>query len=462
MAAQKVKRKDTYWKNGTHRVLHDGEYQRTAGGKYEYRYKTPDGKKHSVYSWRLNSTDIAPKGHESEFSLREMEAQIKRAMDTGIKIHHAEKATLNDCFAMYIARRSNSLKQSTATNYKFMWQRYIQDSSFVFEYEDDDCMPQRRRIRLGHTPVKDIDYSMIYNFYVYLHKEGALRPDKDGKVKGLRQNTLDIIQTLIHPALGEAVKRRYILSNPSDSVMKDFKNDYGNGRKKRHGLTEEETELFIDYCKNHPTYHHWLNLFTVFLGTGCRVAEITGLRWEDIDFRLNEISINHNLVYRVQDSGKCEFHITTPKTEAGMRTIPLFDDVKEALLSEREFCMENGFCQGQVDGYEDFVFQNRFHDLLSPHCINRAIERIRQEANKAEAAKAKSEHRRPIVIPHFSCHHLRHTFCTRVCERTDDFKFIEGIMGHADISTTMDVYNELTDKHKHQSMSKLNGTFRIR
>ena len=66
-----------------------------------------------------------------------------------------------------------------------------------------------------------------------------------------------------------------------------------------------------------------------------RIGEIIGLTWEDCDFTENIISINHNLIYRQQDDGKCEMHITTPKTEAGKRIVPMFEAVRKVLLQER-------------------------------------------------------------------------------------------------------------------------------
>lgn len=73
-------------------------------------------------------------------------------------------------------------------------------------------------------------------------------------------------------------------------------------------------------------------MFTLFLGTGCRVGEIVGLRWEDCDFTQRIININHTLIYRLQDDGRVEYHITTPKTEAGIREIPMMDEVYDALV----------------------------------------------------------------------------------------------------------------------------------
>lgn len=64
-------------------------------------------------------------------------------------------------------------------------------------------------------------------------------------------------------------------------------------------------------------------------------------------------------------------------------------------------------------------------------------------------------------LPHFSCHHLRHTFCTRFCENETNLKVIQEIMGHADITTTMDVYNEATKDKKIEVFTGLEGKIKI-
>ena len=202
-------------------------------------------------------------------------------------------------------------------------------------------------------------------------------------------------------------------------------------------------------------------VFTVLLGAGCRVGEIVGLRWADCDFDENLISVNHNLIYRLQDSGKCEYHITTPKSKSGIRIIPMLSEVKMALLQEKTNQLETGFNQTMIDGYSGFIFQNRFGECLNAHCINRAIDRISRDYNQEETEKAKKEQREPELLPHFSVHNLRHTFCTRFCENETNLKIIQEIMGHADISTTMNIYNEATKEKKIESFANLEGKIKI-
>ena len=62
-----------------------------------------------------------------------------------------------------------------------------------------------------------------------------------------------------------------------------------------------------------------------------------------------------------------------------------------------------------------------------------------------------------MLIPHFSAHVLRHTFCTRVCENESNIKVIQELMGHSDVSTTMNIYAEATEEKKQEVIAKLQG-----
>ena len=98
---------------------------------------------------------------------------------------------------------------------------------------------------------------------------------------------------------------------------------------------------------------------------------------------------------------------------------------------------------------------------MSPHCINRAIDRIFRDYNAEELVNAKNDGRNPLFLPHFSVHNLRHTFCTRMYENESNIKIIQEIMGHADITTTMDIYNEATMDKKRESFSNPEGIMRL-
>ena len=415
-------------RDSKNRILQNGESQRK-DGKYEFKYVDVNGTRRSAYSWKLVATDKVPEGKRCELSLREMEKQIRRDLEDGISTHTANSITLNELFDTYMSTKE--LKQSTRTNYMYMYKNYVSDV-------------------IGKRRIGSIKYSDIKKFYNSLILEKKFKP-----------NSMEIINTILHPVFTMAVRDGYIRTNPSDGVMAEIKKSHNWEKPKRHALTEEQQAKFIDFVANSETYSHWLPLLTVFLGTGCRVGEIIGLTWDDCNFAEGIISINHNLIYRQQDDGKCEMHITTPKTESGKRIVPMFEAVRKALLQEKKQQMKQGFNSTIIDGYSGFIFTNRCGYVHNPQTINRAIKRIYTACNEQEVEQAKKEHRQPVLIPHFSVHNLRHTFCTRFCENETDLKIIQEIMGHSDITTTMNIYNEATKERKQESFARLEGKIKI-
>ena len=102
-----------------------------------------------------------------------------------------------------------------------------------------------------------------------------------------------------------------------------------------------------------------------------------------------------------------------------------------------------------------FIFRNRFGRVYHQGPINRAIKRIYLDYNDKELLEAARAKRKPVLLPHFSCHHLRHTFCTRLCERENNVKAIQELMGHSDVRTTLDIYAEATDVIKQEAIKAL-------
>ena len=412
------------------RILKDGESQRS-DGIYRYRYTDAYGKRHDVYSNRLVATDKVPKGSKPDLSLREKEKQINRDLDDGIKAQVENFVTLNELFQLYMSTKTK-LKESTRANYIYMYEKYVQDA-------------------LGSKKVKDIKFSTIYSFYSDLIDRLGFKP-----------NSMEIIHSILHPVFRLAVRDEYIRMNPTEGAMSEIKRTYDWEKPKRIALTIPEQEMLIDFLNTSETYCRWKSIITFFLGTGCRVGEVIGLRWEDCDFEKKTISINHNTIYRkYKGESESRFHITTPKTKTGIRMIPMLSDVKNALLAEYNLQQQIGFCDEIIDGYSGFVFQNRFGSLLSSNDINRALERIYTACNNEERERAKEEKRPPVLIRHFSVHNLRHTFCTRFCENESNLKVIQDIMGHADIETTMNIYAEATTEKKVESFANLEGKIKI-
>lgn len=412
------------------RILKDGESQRK-DGSYRYRYTDATGKRRDVYSNRLVPTDKTPKGCKDDLSLREKEKQINRDLDEGIKAKVENNITLNDLFDLYLSTKTN-LKESTKLNYMYMYDKFVRGS-------------------FGKKKMSSIKYSDVKIFYNSLINDLKLKP-----------NSMEIIHTLLHPTCRLAVRDNYIRVNPTSEVMSEIKKEHNWEKTKRIALTIAEENAFLSFIANSPIYKRWLPIMIVLLGTGCRVGEFSGLRWEDCDFENLTISINRNIIYRrYKGEAEARFHVTTPKTKASIRDIPMRSDVKQALMQEYEYQQILGANETVVDGYSGFIFQNRYGDILSDHNINRAIERIRIAYNTAEEKKAAEEGREPLLIRHFSVHNLRHTFCARLCEKDINIKVIQEIMGHADIKTTLDIYAEVTEQKKRESITSMDEKNKI-
>lgn len=328
---------------------------------------------------------------------------------------------------------------------------YPFDDPVAIVYNDEGMYNHYVRDGFGKLRISKIKYSDIKKFYYSLILE-----------KGFKPNSMEIVHTLLHPTFTMAVRDGLLRLNPTEGVMAEIKKSHCWEKTKRHALTVAEQRAFTNYIANSEEYRGWFPLFTVMLGTGCRIGEVLGLRWQDVDFKNRTISINHNLVYRVQEDGTCTNHVNSPKTKAGIRIIPMIDEVFDAFLEEYQYQKVIGFCTDEIDGYSGFVFCTGDGKVYLPNAINRTIRSICADYNKEEESKAKEENRDPVLLPKFSCHILRHTFCTRFCENETNLKVIQEIMGHADISTTMDVYAEATQEKKKESMTSLQSALLVR
>jgi integrase len=270
--------------------------------------------------------------------------------------------------------------------------------------------------------------------------------------------TIEHLQRELHPVFEMALRDCVIRTNPTHNVLGQLKKQTGATRGVRNALTPEQQRAFLDFMDGHPVYDHWKPIYTFMIGTGVRVGELSGLTWKDIDFDNGFITIDHAVVYFAGKMNKTDkrIYISKPKTDAGIRKIPMVNKVREALEEVRKYQFENGiFCQSEIDGYTDFVFLNRFGKVLLQQDLDRSLSRIIDAYNDDAIHKAALKHKEALILPHVTCHSLRHTFCARFCENETNLKVIQSVMGHVDIETTMNIYAEVSDAKKKQSLEAL-------
>ena len=114
-------------------------------------------------------------------------------------------------------------------------------------------------------------------------------------------------------------------------------------------------------------------------------------------------------------------------------------------------------CEVTIDGYTDFIFINRFGQAQHQATLNKAIRRIIRDCNDEQFLHSDEP---DVLLPHFSCHSLRHTFTTRMCEAGVNIKVIQDALGHSDISTTLNIYADVTKEMKAAEFKGLDSYFK--
>lgn len=383
-------------KDNKGRVLQKGESQRK-DGLYVYQYKDSCGKRKSVYASNLSD-------------LRKKEKQINKDLDDNINTAGAE-ITLNDLFDKYISLKTK-LCNSTRQNYIDLWNGNLRNNS------------------LGRKKLCFIKKSDILKFYNSLLE------------RGLKYSTIKTFNSMIFPCMELAVDDDIIRKNPCKGCMNEFSRDASE----RISLTVQEQEKLLEFIRDSNVYAIYYPLVLFMIGTAVRCGEAIGLTWNDVDFKSKNITIDHQLIYK-KSNGSYGFYADSPKTESGIRTIPMTSEVYKALVEQRRNQLSKGWRTNvEIDGYSDFVFSTKNKNPIMPSSVNNILLNIVNRYNSTVGE---------IELPHISAHNLRHTGCTRMAEVGMDPKVLQYIMGHSNIAVTMEIYNHISPERNRKEMEKM-------
>lgn len=384
-------------KDSKGRNLRTGEIQRK-DGSYMYRYTDGrSGKRLSAYAGDLPE-------------LREKERQIAKDLDDDILTDSAaRKMTVNVLFEKYMDTKE--LSDTTSINYVKMWNNHAKDE-------------------IGNIKVAQLRSSHVRTFYAKMSRAGY------------SHSTIKLIHAILYPALEMAVDDDIIRKNPARNALSG---DYGETAREKDVLTFGQQENLFAFMRGSGVYNVYVPMFTVMLEVGLRCGELIGLTWNDVDMEKKEVSVSHQLIYKDLGEGY-KFHAGTPKTDAGIRIIPLSQKAYEAFAEQkRQNDMLGRCCTEEIDGYMDFIFLAKTGRPLMPAAVNNAIYNTIDAYNREEVKKAKKEHRKAELLPKISAHNLRHTACTNMAGKGMNVKVLQYIMGHAHCDVTMDVYNHISD-----------------
>ncbi len=359
------------------RVLKVGESQRK-DMIYQYRYTNTQGKRRYIYAPTLQE-------------LREKEKEVQKLLDEGIN-YTSGQITVLELLRKYISLKQG-VRDSTKYNYAYVL-RITEESS------------------IGSMKIQDVRVSTAKQWFLDLIEQG--------RGYGCVSN----VKSVYTPAFRMAYEEDAIRKNPFDFKLSDVT---PNTIKKRVALTPEQQESFLEFVKNDKKYGWLYDTFIVLLHTGLRIGELCGLTISDLDFTERTISINHQL----QKNHKTkQLYIEKPKTESGIRRIPMVNIVRDSLLrilDARPVLAK----EPEVDGYTGFVFVSpkgklRINNNYCSYC--RFIVARYNQAHPDDPLQ---------VTPHV----LRHTFCTNILESNNvSIKTAQMLLGHSRSSTTMDVY----------------------
>ncbi|MDE3301540.1 site-specific integrase, partial [Lacticaseibacillus rhamnosus] len=233
--------------------------------------------------------------------------------------------------------------------------------------------------------------------------------------------------------------------NPTVGV--EFSAYAKDNSKKLHFWTKDQVGSFIEAAEEDKE-PMWLSFFVTLIDCGLRVGEAMALRWSDIDFNKNTLSVNATRIYRAETGSNAgKIALDRPKTLSSKRTEYMTARVNDLLQQQ----YERHFSHGNVQGFRfstshnnDFVFtyssDAKFGQPLRSRATTGAFNRITNRAG----------------LPHIRIHDLRHTHAVLMREAGLSLDDIKDDLGHKDISTTQ-IYAEISPakkKENHQQFEK--------
>ena len=379
-------------RDNKNRVLHNGESQRK-DGRYVYKYTDPNGESRSVYSWRLDVTDRHPAGKPKDLSLREKEKQIQNDLLNGY-VPKGGGITVLALVQKYLKLKFN-VRDNTRANYNYI-------------------VNILKKEKFGRMPIAEVKQSDAKAWFIKMQQE-------DGR----GYSTLHAIRGVLRPAFEMAVQDDLIRKNPFQFELATV---VANDSVTRTALTQAQEKAFLEFVQNDSYYRKYYDGIYILLHTGLRISEFCGLTRQDIDFKQNRIRIDHQL----QRAHSMVYVIEDTKTKNGERFVPMTSGVAECfrrVIKNRKKPRH----EPAIDGYTGFLFLDKNGMPMVALHWEKYFQRICQKYN--------STHK--VQLPKITPHVCRHTFCSNMAKGGLNPKSLQYIMGHSDVSLTLNTYTHL-------------------
>jgi integrase len=387
MAVMIEKRRD---KKG--RVLRNGECQRK-DGLYQYDYVDLNGKAKCLYSWKLEPSDPLPQGKRKCKSLREKEREIQRNIDDGI-VPYGGQLTVLALTKKYILQKKG-VRESTRAGYKTV--------TNILEKEE-----------FGAKRIDKVKLSDAKEWLIKLQ-------DQDGR----SYSSIHTIRGVLRPAFQMAVDDDLLRKNPFQFELVSV---IVNDSVTRDAITHDEKRKFLEFIRNDKHFCKYYDGIYILFYTGMRISEFVGLTIKDIDLKEKTINIDHQL----QRTSQMQYIIEPPKTEAGIRVIPMQEEVCECfrrIIQNRR----KPKVEPMVGGKVGFLYLDKNEMPMVALHWEKYFQHIVEKYNKIYKVQM------PKITPHV----CRHTYCSHCASSGMNPKHLQYLMGHSDISVTLNTYTHV-------------------
>ncbi len=280
---------------------------------------------------------------------------------------------------------------------------------------------------IGHLKLKDLRADHLNSFYSALSKDGQNR--RGGK---LSPKTILEHHRLIHTVLDQAEREGLVPFNVADRATLPKVQ-----KKEVNYFQPEEVAAIRDALESEPI--KWRMITHLFLITGARRGEIMGLKWAAVDFLNNRIHIENSILYAA-DRGIYE---DTPKTETSVRWITLPTETIQLLKRYRAWQMEESLRLGAYYKDQGFVFTQDNGQPMHPDSVTDWLGKFSKRHN----------------LPHINPHAFRHTMASMLYFSGVDSVSISKRLGHAQVSTTANIYAHVIEEADQKNADILASVF---
>ena len=293
-----------------------------------------------------------------------------------------KKILYKDWIYAWLLEKKDYIKESTYANY----------SNNIFNH----IIP-----KLGNYYLNELNHKVIQDFLLELSKNG--RKDNTG---GLAEKTIKDITIIIKGSIKKGINEDKI-----KHIELTFNYPKDNKENKLYVLTKREQNKITNYVLENINSRNIGLLISLY--SGIRIGELCALRWEDVDFKKNCLTINKTIqrVYiKDKDKNISKVIITTPKTKNANREIPINKDFLE-ILKKVKSDKKHYILTGNEKYIEPRTYRKYFNKILNE-----------------------------LRIKHFNFHSLRHTFATNCISLGVDYKTVSELLGHANVNITLNLY----------------------